>query len=431
MAAFMFLFVNNININAQTPYYYYFQGEKQYLALDTKHIFISASDENTAEKVFALCNVKYEPLRIDIPEGKRSKTKQSKRFWSVLSIEDVVLSDEAYLVKLSEIKNTGKDLIVAPYFKNQYQDKIGLSNFFFVKLKELSDTVLLKQEADKEGVVIMWQNEFMPLWFAMSITKNSKNNAMDISNRFYESGLFQCAEPDLMVGALIECVDDQYFGQQWGLRNTGQNGGVNGVDIRICNSWQMFSATGSDVVVAVVDNGIDLTHPDLVTNIYPLSWDSDSRTSPQIIHQTAYSFHGTFCAGIIGAARNNVVGNIAIGITGVAPDCKIMSISNSMESNIASWEARADGINWAWQNGADIISNSWRATVSTQQIIDAIDAAVSQGRKRNGSSLGCVVVKSSGNDYSSTVSFPGAHPCNNCRVNWTQRDSCKFFQLWQ
>jgi subtilisin family serine protease len=389
-----------IGLNAQTPYFYYYGGERQYLELDTKYVFVSVADENTADRAFTTHNAKYEPLRIDIPEGNRSRTNQNKRFWSVLSLEDR-LSGEAYLAKLVEIKNTEEDLIVAPYFKNQYQDKIGLSNFFFVKLKELNDTILLKQEAEKEHVLIMWQNEFMPLWFALSVTKNTKYNAMELSNRFYESGLFQYAEPDLMVDALIECANDQHFGQQWGLENTGQSGGMSGIDIKICNAWQI--STGNNVIVAVVDNGVNLTHSDLSPNIYSLSWDSESGTSPQ---KTIPGDHGTFCAGIIGAARNNVVGGITIGIAGVAPNCKIMSISNSLQANIASWEARANGINWAWKNGASVISNSWGSSVVTQKITEAIDSAVIRGR--NG--LGCVVVKSSGNGNSTTVTFPGAHP---------------------
>ena len=65
-------------------------------------------------------------------------------------------------------------------------------------MKELNDTILLKQEAEKEHILIMWQNEFMPLWFALSVTANSKYNAMEIANRFHESGLFLIAVPDLM-----------------------------------------------------------------------------------------------------------------------------------------------------------------------------------------------------------------------------------------
>ncbi len=395
------LFFVLVGLKAQTPYFYYYGGERQYLELDTRYIFVSAKNEKVVDKAFTMNNAKLDSFRIDIPEGKRSTTSQNKRFWSVLNFEEK-LSDELYFAKLLEIKNIEKDLIVAPYFKNKYQDKIGLSNFFFVKLKELNDTILLKQEAEKEHALIMWHNEFMPLWFALSVTESTKYNAMELANRFYESGLFQYAEPDLMVDALIECATDQHFEQQWGLKNIGQSGGISGIDIKICDAWQI--STGNNIIVAVVDNGINLSHPDLSPNIYSLSWDSESGTSPQ---KTVPGDHGTFCAGIVGTARNNIVGGTTIGIAGVAPNCKIMSVSNSLRANIVSWEARADGINWAWKNGASVISNSWGSSVATQKITEAIDSAVIRGR--NG--LGSVVVKSSGNNSSSTtVTFPGAHP---------------------
>ena len=258
-----FLFL--IGIKAQTPYFYYYQDEKQYLELDTKHIFISATNEKTVD-IFASKNVQH-LLGVDIPEKVRYES-DYRRFWTILSVEDN-LSDRTYLEKLSEIKNMERDIIAAPYFKNQYQDKIGLSNFFYVKLKELSDTTLLKQEVEKENAVIVYQNQFMPLWFVASVTENSKNNAMELANSFYESGLFRYAEPDLMVDCKINCVNDPHFLDQWGLNNTGQNGGTNEIDIKSCEAWQI--STGRNVTVAVLDHGID-THPDL--NVNPLSYDS-------------------------------------------------------------------------------------------------------------------------------------------------------------
>ena len=382
-----------LGLHAQTPYFYYYEGERQYFDLDTRHVFISVTSEKTLDEVSDFQNVRYEPLRIDVPEGKRSRTNQ-QRFWTVLSFEDD-MTEAAYRAKLTEVKNANRDLIVAPYFKNRYQDKIGLSNFFYVKLKNLNDTILLRREAEKEDAVVMWQNEFMPLWFVLSVTERSKHNAMELSNKFYESGLFLYAEPDLIVDDSYNCASDPDFGQQWGHLNTGQNGGTSGIDTKICDAWQI--ATGNNVVVAVLDQGIELSHIDLSNNIHPLSFDSESRTSPQRI----FGSHGTVCGGVIGAIRNN-----GRGVAGVAPNSKIMSISNSLDGTAVSREARADGINWAVANGADIINNSWGSTTFHQVINDAITNAVNNGRQRNGISLGCIVIFASGNNYSSTVSYP-------------------------
>ncbi|MDR2911561.1 MAG: S8 family serine peptidase [Bacteroidales bacterium] len=377
-----------------TPYFYYYESEKQYFYLDTRYVFVSVVDETDA-KIFDSHGIRYQPLSVDIPESWNIDVRQ-RRFWTILSF-DVVLSDEEYLAKLSEIKSWGEDIIVAPYFKHQEQNKIGLSNFLYVKLKNENDVALLEKEAEKEGAVISHRNEFMPLWYVVSVTENSKLNAMELANRFHESGLFEYSEPDLLVDD-ISLSNDQYFVYQWGLKNTGQNGGTAGIDIKAEQAWSI--STGSNVTVAVLDQGIDLGHPDLSGNIHSLSYDSESGTSPQKI----LGSHGTAVAGIIGARRNNIVGGNYEGIAGVAPNAKIMSVSNSLAGTILSQEKRANGISWARINGADVINNSWGFYPSNQFISDAISDALRLGR--NGK--GCIVVGGSGNDYANYVLFPAS-----------------------
>ena len=139
----------------------------------------------------------------------------------------------------------------------------------------------------------------------------------------------------------------------------------------------------------------------MAANIHPFSYDSESKTSPQQL----LGYHGTACAGIIGSLRNNIVNSNYVGIAGVAPNCKIMSISNSLAGSVLSREARADGIDKARINGADVISNSWSwtPTAPLQIVSDAISNAVSLGR----GGKGCIVVFSSGNNTASSVNFPG------------------------
>ena len=88
----------------------------------------------------------------------------------------------------------------------------------------------------KNKTIVVRQDRFMPLWFVLSCTKLSNGNAMEMANRFYDTNLFQYAEPDLMVDDLLNCTNDTYFSNQWGLRNTGQYDGTNGVDIKACDA---------------------------------------------------------------------------------------------------------------------------------------------------------------------------------------------------
>ena len=386
-----------------TPYFYYYDDTKQYLELDTKYIFLSVSNEK-AMNALALDQIKYQPVKADLPIGWQSKTTH-KRYWTKLDM-GTHLSEELYLKKLLEIKNMGEDLIVAPFFKRQKQDNIGLSNFLYVKLKSLEDFALLEEEAEKEQAVVVYRDDIVPLWCVVSITPKSRYNAMELASHFYELGLFQYAEPDLMVETKFDCATDANFDYQWGLKNTGQNpgtsGGTVGVDIGICDAWPI--STGNNVVVAVVDTGIDITHPDLADNIYPLSYDCDNQTSPQ----QYFMAHGTAVAGIIGALRNN---STAASTAGVAPNCKIMSISFAGGQDVIHYQKKAYGMEWAAQNGADVINCSWHDNpVPTTRVRDAIDYALTNGRTKNGQSLGCVVVFSAGNDGGYAVNAPAKYP---------------------
>ena len=189
LSCMLWILLLGIASNAQSQYFYYYQGQKQYLELDTKHLFVSVLEQDTVYS-FASDRIEQTPFRVDIPERVQSKTIH-KRFWTKLSFEEN-MSEREYLGKLSEIKNSRSDIIVSPYFR----ENVGLSNFFYVKLKSLSDTILLRQEAEKEQVIIAWQNEFMPLLFIVSVTASSRYNAMEAANHFYETGLFEYTEPD-------------------------------------------------------------------------------------------------------------------------------------------------------------------------------------------------------------------------------------------
>lgn len=179
--------------------------------------------------------------------------------------------------------------------------------------------------------------------------------------------------------------NDPLFSYQWGLSN------INNIDVSALKAWKW--STGRGVTVAVIDMGVDKTHPDLSANISSLSYDAMTGTSPSKI----YGAHGTYCAGVIAAVRNN-----GIGIAGIAPDAKIMPVSLNMDVAIDVSKI-ANAINWAWQNGADVINMSFSCG-DRKEVRDAINNALTKGR--NGK--GCVVVAASGNDGQASVNFPAS-----------------------
>ena len=134
------------------------------------------------------------------------------------------------------------------------------------------------------------------------------------------------------------------------------------------------------------------------------SYDGKTGTSPSAI----YGNHGTQCAGIIGAEKDN-----EFCIAGVSPQCKLMSLSNDFNQNSNGLpndpnldEHLAQSIEKAANHGADVISNSWGGGSFSTNITNAINYAATQGR--NG--LGCSVIFASGNNNQSSCGYPSSLP---------------------
>lgn len=367
-----------------TTDYYWYNGEKVGINRDDskKFILFKSSDELTVTSALSNMKIVNKIQKVVLSskiKGDKSIAKPDLK-WAV--IESATVTKASNLV--SEI------LYEAPFFKTENGVEVGLSHLFYVKLKSESDVSKLNKLADENIVEVIGNNEYMPLWYTLSCSKKSTGNALELANKFYESGLFEEAQPDLMSDDKTECVNDPNLNYQWNLINSGQNSGTSGVDVRFCNTRSITTGSSS-IIVAVLDQGIQLNHPDL--NVHPTSYDTESGTSPSIIHGT----HGTNCAGFISAKTNN-----GTGVASLAPDCPAMSISNSLYASPDSRQKRADGINFAWNNGASVISNSWESNVQYAIIDNAISNALIYGR----SGKGTVVVFASGNGYSSSVSYP-------------------------
>lgn len=417
-ALFLFLFTLANGIFAQTPglnasasltpnlasnpYYYWYKNQKKYLQLNTSKKFLLLKNNVTDSASLS--------QRIGNPHFKGGKISRSKVLYG-LSKHDSLSSEKNYCVvenmsKDTSFVNNSDILYEAPAFSFSNAEVAVLSHLFYVKLKHDTDIAQLQTLAAQHTVEILGNNHFMPLWYTLSCSKQSSGNAMQMANLFYETGLFTAAEPDLMTkNHLSSCPpNDQHFSWQWNLYNTGQYDGFPYYgdslhpDIKICNVWDYYSKGSNDVIVAVIDMGVQANHPDL-NNIHPVSYYSDFDLSPD--PWGPWNPHGTEVAGIIGANMNN-----NIGIAGVAPESPIMSVRSDLSGLVPNLpQSMANAISFAWKNGASVINNSWYlpAPYQDQIVVDAIDSALTYGR--NG--LGCVVVFSSGpNDNSASIGFP-------------------------
>jgi len=159
----LFFILSIVGLHAtQTPYYFYSKNERVYLQLNTKFAFLSLPTQTIPENIRQL-NVHISEMRSDNSAIFQYQAEHKlNRYYAILTFENE-MSPENYLSLLSNIKQQNEDVIIAPFFKNERIDTIGLSNFYYIKLKQESDSSLLRQLANQIGSIILEQNRSMPL----------------------------------------------------------------------------------------------------------------------------------------------------------------------------------------------------------------------------------------------------------------------------
>jgi subtilisin family serine protease/predicted GH43/DUF377 family glycosyl hydrolase len=184
-------------------------------------------------------------------------------------------------------------------------------------------------------------------------------------------------------------------------------------------AWDIVKGENSNVIIAIVDGGTDIRHPDLADNIWRndvelngmagvddddngyiddlYGWNfANESGDPTGLESTPFNAdHGTLTAGIVSAVSDNLTG-----VSGVSWNATVMAINVSSESKDRAIAHGYDGIIYAANNGADVISCSWGAyTFYTR---------TGHNVMLNANSMGAVVVASAGNDNTSDLFYPAA-----------------------
>ncbi len=227
------------------------------------------------------------------------------------------------------------------------------------------------------------------------------------------------AEPNYRFHATAT-PNDTYFNRLWGLHNTGQDvyntSGTSDADIDAIEAWNITTGS-SQVIVAVVDSGVDYNHPDLASNIWTNPGEVpdngiDDDENGYIDDVNGWDFvdpddndpmdlnnHGTHVAGTIAA-----IGNNDTGVSGVAWSTQIM-VLRGLDTDGYGWTSDLmNAIVYASSNGAHVINNSWGGEESSQPLKDAIAASPA------------VVVCAAGNDgldNDITPHYPSNYNCDN------------------
>lgn len=387
--------VNTRSLDEQDDFYWC-NGEKVFIKRIANKSFImfKTSDKDALKKAMS-------ENKITIDESKIRKYSYSGTDMSGKAAKDFLDYSWAEVDINDSIAYSYPEIVYsAPYYTGSSSYSFPLTNLIYVTLRDDGDINKLERLAEENNLGIIGKHEGVPHLYIASCTKESRGNALEMANVLHDIGCFEEVEP-AFINIFPQVPIDDLFSQQWNLNHTGQHdANYSGYDI---DYLQASIPSSSNIVVAVVDNGVNLSHPDI--NLNSFSWNSDTNSSPSVI--TTYyggyqylTYHGTNVAGIISGKTNNT-----IGISGIASCASLMSLSFNYLNDLLTISNAAAAIRKAVDQGADVINCSWGGGSSSSLIEYAIQYAVTNGR--NGK--GCVVVFSAGNDDENPIVYPACH----------------------
>ena len=307
----------------------------------------------------------------------------------------LISRNNKYAIVAGREKAQNENMIVHPVFKTLDGELLGCNGQIIFWPTD---------QENLERIVRSFPIEIIKTGSSYVLAKvldTTENSDLSVANALQESGLVLFSHPNFVVNIqqCTDTIDDTYFPYQFYLHSTGQtinDGHVTTIDadINAPEAWNITNGISS-IKIAIIDDGVTSNHPDLPnTRQLRLSgsnlaaqYDGTSVNDPSPVGTDK---HGTACAGIIAATHNSE------GVAGIAQNCIIMPI-RVFFNNVAVNDF-ADAIDFAVNNGADIISNSWSRntsdTIAIPGMVNAINNATLNGR--NGK--GCIVVFSVGNN---------------------------------
>lgn len=231
----------------------------------------------------------------------------------------------------------------------------------------------------------------------VQITPKSEN-PIKTAYALQQSPLIKIAEPELATPGRLtfNLPTDARIVDQWHLKNTGKHRGTSigfktGADARVVDAWEMAENLGSpNIIVAVIDDGFDLDHPDLSGSwkiVGPKDFTRNS-ISP-LPDPLTEDWHGTACAGV-------AVGNAdGTGIAGAAPRCRLMPVRwgrTLSDREIENW------FSYVREQGASVVSCSWGALATYFPLSTRAFRAIEQCAREGRNGRGTVICFAAGND---------------------------------
>ena len=272
----------------------------------------------------------------------------------------------------------------------------------------------------KHGFKVRRVNRFFPNQVIVHDPqrKHTGEKLVEVANDWAETEDVEFSAPNF-VSQYRRFAAPSIRSEEWHLRNKGGGGAKKNEDVDALAAWKITTGKRS-VVVAVLDDGVDIDHPNLKQNIWKnpttsakdkfgrdfyLADDHPNHFDPRPkVFQFPYDqmdgndIHGTCCAGVVAAAGH------AGGSVGIAPDCRILAVKIFHGNSLVADERVADAMRYAGTI-ADILSCSWGGGGASPDVQQALEDL---GSARNG--RGVAIFCAAGNEDHDPVGFPASDP---------------------
>ena len=319
------------------------------------------------------------------------------------TIDDDFSDDKIIIVLSKEETNKYKD-----YTTEDFPE----INCKSVKDLTSSSNEILKNKDSKNNEKILINREKFNRILCLELNEKSKEEVLFGIKKLERREEILSAEPNFTF-QLTSVPNDEKISEQWGL-----------VNVNAYNSWDI-SQNANQVIVGVVDTGIDASHSDLTNNIYRLQDHNLNNTlhrdfttgmefGTAILEPTDSKGHGTHVAGIIGAQGNN-----NIGTTGICWNIKLVSLKVANNKGEIDTEAVVKAIYYAGIKAIPILNCSFNTkdTSSLRKVIESYAGLIVCAAGNSGNDIDSKKIYPASYDYDNII-IVGAIDSNNNRSKW-------------